>query len=137
MFRMALFDVCIVVSMLDVCAIPGVTMACAAKLEHTSINVNWVVSLLWLIMLFMTSAGVIDADYAPNFLINYECMRDTKEYDKTFAEQDLKDRQQDRQQTWELQTDGGKIISGYDEECKRFGNDSYEDRYRNGKDSNM
>ena len=41
----------------SVCAIPGVNMGCAAKLEHTSFNVNWLVSLFWLILLFMIAAA--------------------------------------------------------------------------------
>ena len=75
MVLMIWFELCIVFSMLHVCAIPGVNKGCAAKLEHTSFNVNWLVSLFWLILLFMIAAGVIDADYAPNFLLNYECMK--------------------------------------------------------------
>ena len=57
MLLMVVFELCIVFSMLHVCAIPGVNMGCAAKLEHTSVNVNWLVSLFWLILLFMIAAA--------------------------------------------------------------------------------
>ncbi|MFB1020855.1 MAG: hypothetical protein QMC37_11540, partial [Flavobacteriales bacterium] len=122
MVLMIWFELCIVFSMLHVCAIPGVNMGCAAKLEHTSFNVNWLVSLFWLILLFMIAAGVIDADYAPNFLLNYDCMREPHQ-------------QAEKQGYPQKQTDGGKNVPGLDPDYsdeRRYSeqNKSFEDRYR-------
>jgi hypothetical protein len=128
MVLMIWFELCIVFSMLHVCAIPGVNMGCAAKLEHTSANVNWLVSLFWLILLFMIAAGVIDADYAPNFLLNYDCMREPHQ-------------QAEKQGYPQKQTDGGKNVPGLDPDYsdeRRYSeqNKSFEDRYRGYRGAN-
>jgi hypothetical protein len=106
MFLMVWFEICIVFSMLHVCAIPGVSSGCAphTALEHTSFNVNWLVSLFWLILLFMLAAGIIDADYAPNFLLNFECMH----------KEGYNMESQQPQAEWQKQTDGGKNVPGLD-----------------------
>lgn len=130
MVLMIWFELCIVFSMLHVCAIPGVNMGCAAKLEHTSFNVNWLVSLFWLILLFMIAAGVIDADYAPNFLLNYGCMKD---------EGYMESQQAEKQGYPQKQTDGGRNVPGIDPDYEQRypePNKSFEDRYRGYRGAN-
>jgi hypothetical protein len=142
MLLMVVFELCIVFSMLHVCAIPGVNMGCAGKLEHTSFNVNWLVSLFWLILLFMIAAGVIDADYAPNFLLNFECIKDEGHMvsQQTSQQQQERQREQARRLEYQQKHQGpnqGESLDASYLGRKDFTNGSFEERgYRGYRGAN-
>jgi hypothetical protein len=84
MLLMLVLCVCILLSMFHVCAIPGVTTICHAKLSHTSNAINWGLSLPWLLLLAMTSLGLVNATYVPSFMIDRSCVEDQMESDKDY-----------------------------------------------------
>jgi hypothetical protein len=76
-FNAVLFVVmstCVTTSMLHVCAIPGVRTACAFSLSHTTLNTNLVVCGPFLLLLCMTSVGLLNSTFTPSFLIRQDCI---------------------------------------------------------------
>lgn len=80
LFNAGLFfvmSVCITSSMLHVCAIPGVRTACVTSISHTVVNTNMLVCGPYLILLLMTSVGLINSSFTPSFLIRQDCITKT------------------------------------------------------------
>jgi hypothetical protein len=64
-------------SMLHVCAIPGVTSACATSIPHTVTATNILVSAPLALLVFFASMGLVYSSYTPSFLVNRDCVNYT------------------------------------------------------------
>ena len=73
-FVFVLMSFCFAMSMLHVCAIPGVTAACAAHVPHTVTVTNVLVCAPYMFLILMASVGLVTSSYTPSFLISRDCV---------------------------------------------------------------
>ena len=81
MFLFVVFTLCVCLTQLHVCGIPGVSSGCASHLAHDSTTTNWALCFPILLFLLMISMGIIQAPYAPSLLVSQECIEKSEDFE--------------------------------------------------------